>query len=237
MSCLRLPDRTSTPGHQISIMTTPGLYYSDQSKIYVGVDCIIFAVIEGRLSVLLIKRSFEPEMGKWSLIGGFVSKTESVDVAARRVLRDLTGLDKVFIQQLGAFGEIHRDPGARVVSVAYFALLNIADVDSEVVRQHNARWVDVESLPPLGFDHQEMIERALGVIRRKIVSDSLAFNLLPELFTLTQLQTLVETVTGQELDKRNFRKSISEAACIEPTDFIDKSTSKRGARLYRHVVR
>lgn len=218
-------------------MTTPGLYYSDQSKLYVGVDCIIFAVIEGKLSVLLIKRSFEPEMGKWSLIGGFVSKTESVDVAARRVLRDLTGLDKVFIQQLGAFGEIHRDPGARVVSVAYFALLNIADVDNEVVRQHDARWVAVDALPTLGFDHQEMIECALAVIRKKIITESLAFNLLPELFTLTQLQTLVETVTGHELDKRNFRKSIAEAACIEPTDLIDKSTSKRGARLYRHCIR
>ena len=214
-------------------MTTPGYYYSHLSKMLVAVDCIIFAPNQGRLNVLLVKRSFEPEKGKWSLIGGFVDENESVDVAARRVLRDLTGLDKVFIRQLGTFGEIGRDPGARVVSVAYFALLNIADVNQEVVRSHNAEWVDVESLPPLGFDHQEMIDRALGVIRRKIITDSLAFNLLPELFTLTQLQTLVETVTGRELDKRNFRKSISENPYIHPTDLIDKSSSKRGARLFR----
>ena len=216
-------------------MTTPINHYSHLSKFYVAVDCIIFAVISGKLHVLLVKRNFEPEMGKWSLIGGFVNDDESVDVAAKRVLGELTGLDNVFIRQLGAFGEIDRDPGARVISVAYFALLNLADVDQEAVSQHNATWVAVDALPPLGFDHQEMIDRALDVMRRKILTGSFAFNLLPEFFTLTQLQTLVESVTGKELDKRNFRKSISDNPYIELTGLIDKSTSKRGARLYRYI--
>lgn len=216
-------------------MTPPINHYSHLSKFYVAVDCIIFAVIQGKLHVLLVKRNFEPEMGKWSLIGGFVNDDESVDVAAKRVLSELTGLDNVFIRQLGAFGEIDRDPGARVISVAYFALLNLADVDQKAVNEHNATWVAVDALPPLGFDHQEMIDRALDVMRRKILTGSFAFNLLPEFFTLTQLQTLVESVTGKELDKRNFRKSISDNPDIELTGLIDKSTSKRGARLYRYI--
>ncbi len=183
----------------------------------------------------MVRRDFEPEKGKWSLIGGFVSDGESVDSAAKRVLSDLTGLDNVFIRQIGAFGEVDRDPGARVVSVAYFALLNLRDVDEEVVRAHRAEWVDVDNLPELGFDHKDMIGSALDVMRRKILTGSLAFNMLPEFFTLTQLQTLVETVSGKKLDKRNFRKRIADNPEIERTGLIDKETSKRGARLYRYT--
>ena len=216
-------------------MTVPGNYYSHLSRFYVAVDCIILALDGDQLKVLLVKRSFEPEMGKWSLIGGFVDHDESITESAKRVLSTLTGLDNVFIRQLAAFGEIDRDPGARVVSVAYYALLNLADVNQEEVESHNAQWVDVNNLPQLGFDHKEMIECALKEIRMKILSESLAFNLLPEMFTLTQLQNLVETVTGKTLDKRNFRKHISEQPSVVPTDLIDKSSSKRGARLYRFI--
>jgi len=217
-------------------MTTPIQAYSSFPRFHVGVDCIIFAVNNDRLSVLLVKRDFEPEKGKWSLIGGFVNDNESVDEAAKRVLRELTGIDNVFIRQIGAFGEIDRDPGARVVSVAYFALLNLQEVDEKVVNEYKAEWVDVNDLPQLGFDHPKMIEQALSVMRRKILTDALAFNLLPEYFTLTQLQTLVETVTGKELDKRNFRKRIAEIPGVEQTDLIDKESSRRGARMYRYVV-
>ncbi len=216
-------------------MTTQNHAYSSVPKFHVGVDCIIFAVNHDRLNVLLVKRDFEPEKGKWSLIGGFVGNNESVDEAAQRVLRDLTGLDNVFIRQIGAFGEIDRDPGARVISVAYFALLNMQDVDMGEVNAHKAVWVDVDDLPELGFDHPLMIRQALSVMRRKILADALAFNLLPEFFTLTQLQTLVETVTGKELDKRNFRKRIAEIPGVEQTDLIDKESSKRGARLYHYI--
>lgn len=217
-------------------MTTPIQAYSSFPRFHVGVDCIIFAVNNDRLSVLLVKRDFEPEKGKWSLIGGFVNDNESVDEAAKRVLRELTGIDNVFIRQIGAFGEIDRDPGARVVSVAYFALLNLKEVDEKVVNEYKAEWVDVNDLPQLGFDHPKMIEQALSVMRRKILTDALAFNLLPEYFTLTQLQTLVETVTGKELDKRNFRKRITEIPGVEQTDLIDKESSRRGARMYRYVA-
>lgn len=210
-------------------------FYSHLPRFHVGVDCIIFAVDNDRLSVLLVRRDFEPEKGKWSLIGGFVGEGESVDDAAKRVLRDLTGLNSVFIRQLGAFGAVDRDPGARVVSVAYFALLNMADVDHTAVENHGAVWVDVNRLPELGFDHEEMIGQALDVMRRKILTGSFAFNLLPELFTLTQFQHLVEAVTGKQLDKRNFRKRVTENTEIQATDLIDKESSKRGARLYRYI--
>lgn len=210
-------------------------FYNHLSKFYVAVDCIIFAVDGDKLKVLMVRRDFEPEKGKWSLIGGFVDDGESVDDAARRVLYDLTGLENVFIRQVGAFGEVDRDPGARVVSVAYFALLNLSDVDNDVVASHQAEWVEVDNLPDLGFDHRKMIESGLDVMRRKILTGSLAFNMLPELFTLTRLQNLVETVTSRKLDKRNFRKRISEIESIVPTEMIDKSSSKRGARLYRYI--
>lgn len=211
------------------------IHYSDIPRFHVAVDCMIFSVIAGRLHILLVERDFEPEKGKWSLIGGFVTENESVDDAAKRVLKKLTGISNAFIRQIGAFGEVNRDPGARVISVAYFALLNNEDVE---IRKGSGKvkWVDMEKLPELGFDHPEMIKQALTVMREKILTEALAFNLLPEHFTLTQLQCLVESVMGRKLDKRNFRKRVVELPGICATDLIDKNNSKRGAKLYRYEI-
>lgn len=211
------------------------IHYSDIPRFHVAVDCMIFSVIAGRLHILLVERDFEPEKGKWSLIGGFVTENESVDDAAKRVLKKLTGISNAFIRQIGAFGEVNRDPGARVISVAYFALLNNEDVE---IRKGSGKvkWVDMEKLPELGFDHPEMINQALTVMREKILTEALAFNLLPEYFTLTQLQCLVESVMGRKLDKRNFRKRVVELPGICATDLIDKNNSKRGAKLYRYEI-
>ena len=207
--------------------------YSGIPKYHVAVDCMIFSVIAGRLHILLVERDFEPEKGKWSLIGGFVTENESIDNAANRVLKQLTGISNAFIRQIGAFGEVKRDPGARVISVAYFALVNNEKVE---IRKDSGKvkWVDMEQLPELGFDHPEMIKKALAVMREKILTEALAFNLLPELFTLTQLQCLVESVMGRKLDKRNFRKRVVELHGLCPTGLIDKNNSKRGAKLYRY---
>ena len=209
------------------------IHYGSIPRFHVAVDCMIFTVIDGSLHILLIKRDFEPEKGKWSLIGGFVMENESVDNAAKRVLKELTGIDKAFIRQIGAFGEVDRDPGARVISVAYFALLNIEDVDIND-DSGTVEWIDMNELPELGFDHPQMIKKALAEMRAKILTEALAFNLLPEHFTLTQLQTLVESVISRKLDKRNFRKRITDIKGIIPTELIDKVSSKRGARLYRY---
>ena len=208
-------------------------YYTRNDRLYVAVDCVIFGLDHGRLCLLLTKRNFEPEAGKWSLMGGFVGREESVDDAAARVLRELTGLTRVYMHQVGTFGAVDRDPGERVVAVAYSALVNIVDVDSAAVEEHNAHWLPLDELPELGFDHPMMISRALDSLRRKFAVEPVAFRLLPPLFTLSQLQALYETVLGEEIDKRNFRKRVAEVESIVATDSIDKTGSRRGARLYR----
>ncbi len=199
-----------------------------------AVDCIIFSVVEEKLCLLLTKRRFEPEKGKWSLMGGFVQADESADAAARRVLKQLTGLENVYMEQVQAFGAIDRDPGERVISIAYYALLGPGEYIPRLLAEHNAEWVAVDNLPPLGFDHPEMVGKALQLVRDSLPVRPIGFNLLPELFTLTQLQMLHETILGHTIDKRNFRKRIAETPCVEKTPYIDKSSSRRGASLYRY---
>lgn len=211
-------------------MTT---YYNINPKFYVSVDCIIFGFDEGELKLLLLKRNFEPAMGEWSLMGGFVQDNESVDDAAKRVLKELTGLEDVFMEQVGTFGDIKRDPGERVISVAYYALVNVNEYDRGLVQQHNAYWIKIDELPPLIFDHPEMIAKARELMKHQASDNPISFNLLPELFTLTQLQNLYEAIYGEQMDKRNFRKRVAMMDFIEKTDFIDKSGSKRGAYLYK----
>ena len=135
-------------------------YYKQNPKFYVGIDCIIFGFDKGELNLLLLKRNFEPAKGKWSLMGGFIQENESADDAAKRVLSELTGLENVYMEQIGAFGEVDRDPGERVISLAYYALININEYDRELVQQHNAYWVNINELPDLIFDHSEMVAKA-----------------------------------------------------------------------------
>ena len=208
-------------------------YYRDSSKFYAAVDCIIFGFKEGKISLLLLKRKFEPAKGRWSLMGGFVQEDESVDDAAKRVLKDLTGLDNIYMEQVGAFGETNRDPGERVISIAYYALININDYDKDLVKSFNAFWTDINELPELIFDHQDMVEKARNMMKQRVSNDPIGFNLLPEFFTLTQLQNLYEAIYGETIDKRNFRKRVADMVFIEKTDMIDKSGSKRGAYLYK----
>ena len=211
-------------------MTT---YYQINPKFYVSVDCIIFGFDEGELKLLLLKRNFAPAMGEWSLMGGFVQEDESVDNAAKRVLKELTGLENVYMQQVGTFGKVDRDPGERVISIAYYALINVDEYDRELVQQHNAYWIKLDELPNLIFDHPEMIAKARELMKHQASINPIGFNLLPELFTLTQLQYLYEAIYGEEIDKRNFRKRVATMDFIEKTDFIDKTGSKRGASLYK----
>lgn len=212
-------------------MTT---YYSDSDRFIVSVDCVIFGLNHSRLSLLLARRRFEPEMGRWSLMGGFVRASESVDNAAKRVLLELTGLDDVYMQQVGTFGDVNRDPGARVISVAYCALINFDEHDRLRVASHDAQWVGLDNLPELGFDHSEMVAKALSFIKQSLATEPIAFSLMPRFFTLTQLQQLYEAVAGESIDKRNFRKRVAENPCVEKTEMIDKTTSRRGAALYRY---
>lgn len=208
-------------------------FYSGISRFPVSVDCVIFGINEGILSILLTKRAFEPERGRWSLMGGFVTEDEGVDEAAKRVLEDLTDLTDIYMQQVGTFGAIDRDPGERVISVAYCALINVDQTDDVNLRKRNAVWTPLAALPRLGFDHKEMVDRALQMVKLKFSFEPIAFQLLPHHFTLTALQQLYETVHDEIIDKRNFRKRALENPCIEKTELIDKTSSRRGAALYR----
>jgi len=208
-------------------------YYLEHQKLYVSVDVIVFGFEENRLKVLIGRRQMDPGRGEWSLYGGFVAADEGIDECAERTLMELTGLKKLFIRQVGAFGAIDRDPGERVVSIAYYALINVKDYDEKLRTKHNVEWVDVNQLPALYSDHNEMVRQALRRMQLKMRTEPIGFRLLPQLFTLTQLQRLYEAVSGQEIDKRNFRKRIKDMDFIEKTELIDKLTSKRGAALYR----
>ena len=208
-------------------------YYSQHAKVWVSVDCIIFGFDESKLKILIGKRQMDPGRGEWSLYGGFVSSEESVDDAAARTLYELTGLRNLFMRQVGAFGNVDRDPGERVVSIAYYALINVKDYDDDLRLSHGVKWVDINEIPQLYSDHNEMVSKARRMMQQKLAQEPIGFRLLPSLFTLTQLQQLYEAVNGSELDKRNFRKRIKDMDFIEKTELMDKTSSKRGAYLYR----
>jgi len=208
-------------------------YYNEHQKVLVSVDVIIFGFDEQKLKVLIGRRKMDPGRGDWSLYGGFVAADEGIDEAAERTLENLTGLNNLYMRQVGAFGAVDRDPGERVISVAYYALINVSDYDDNLRRQRGLEWVDIKEMPTLYSDHNLMVEQALKKMRQKIKTEPISFRLLPQLFTLTQLQRLYEAVIGEEVDKRNFRKRIKEMDFIEKTNLIDKKSSKRGASLYR----
>ena len=208
-------------------------YYHEHSKVWLSVDCIIFGFDENKLKILIGRRNMDPGRGEWSLYGGFVHATESVDEAASRTLYELTGLRNLYMRQIGAFGKVDRDPGERVVSIAYYALINANDYDDKLREEHGQQWINIEEIPQLYSDHNEMVIKARKMMQQKMAHEPVGFRLLPSLFTLTQLQRLYEAVYGTELDKRNFRKRVKEMDFIEKTELIDKKNSKRGAYLYR----
>lgn len=208
-------------------------YYHEHSKVWLSVDCIIFGFDEGKLKILIGKRQMDPGRGEWSLYGGFVNGNESVDDAASRTLYELTGLRNLYMRQVGAFGNVDRDPGERVVSIAYYALINVKDYEDELRREHGVEWMDINEIPQLYSDHNDMVRKARKMMQQKLAQEPVGFRLLPSLFTLTQLQKLYEAVNGEDLDKRNFRKRIKDMDFIEKTELIDKTGSKRGAYLYR----
>ena len=208
-------------------------YYPQEDRQLLAVDCIIFGFDHGQLKLLLLKRNFEPDKGKWSLARGFLNKSESLDAAAGRVLNQLTGLRDVFLEQLRVYGEPERDPGGRVVSVAYFALLKVEDYNEDLVYGNGAHWQAIENIPDLLYDHRVMVDKALRRLRRKAKTQPIGFELLPESFTLPQLQSLYEAIYQKELDKRNFRKKILSMDLLDKLTEKDKSASKKGAFLYQ----
>lgn len=209
--------------------------YSGHPKHFHAVDCIIFGydIAARELKLLLIKRSFEPALGQWSLAGGFVQAGESLDDAACRVLCSLTGLSDLYMEQLYTYGETDRDPGARVISTAYFALIGIHELEPEIRRQNGAHWRAISDLPDLIFDHRMMVDRALLELVKTVRVRPVGFELLPEKFTLVQLQNLYEAICQRPIDKRNFRKKILSMNLLDKQDEKERETSKKGAWYYR----
>lgn len=208
-------------------------YYLGQDKFNLAVDCIIFGFDQETLKILLIKRRMEPFKDQWSLMGGFVTEKEGLNDAARRISSSLTGLDKVYLEQLYTFGDVDRDPGGRIISVAYYALIKINESDSEIAHQKGAEWFSINDYPNLIFDHKQMIETALKRLRSRCRTQPIGFELLPEKFTIRQLQSLYEAILMRPLDKRNFRKKIHEMDFLDKLEEKDRLNSKKGAFLYR----
>jgi ADP-ribose pyrophosphatase YjhB (NUDIX family) len=209
------------------------LKYSKQTRLLLAVDCIIFGFDGEVLKLLLIKRGFQPEKGNWSLMGGFVQNDESLDQAANRILKQLTGLEGVYLEQLYTFGEPHRDPMERTVSVAYFALIDIQKYETQISSDYHAEWFQLKRTPKLIFDQQEMLEQARKRIRYKAAMHPILFELLPTKFTIPQLQTLYECVFNTTIDKRNFSKRVLATGLLIKLADKDKAGSKRGAYYYQ----
>lgn len=208
-------------------------FYKGHDRILVALDCIIFGFDRKKLKLLLIKRDFEPEKGNWSLMGGFLQRDESLDEAAHRILHKLTGLGNIYLEQLHGFGEIDRDPVERTISIAYYALINIHDHDEDLVTDYDAQWFDIEDVPDLIFDHNRMVKAAKSRLRHKAATQPVGFELLPDKFTLPELQQLYEAIYETELDKRNFRRRILSMNVLEKTSEKQKKYSKKGAYLYK----
>jgi len=209
------------------------LYYEGQEKLLVAVDCIVFGFDEGQLKLLLFQRPVKPLKGQWSLVGRFINPSENLDDGAKRVLFESTGLQEVFMQQMYCYGGVDRDPGGRVLSIVYIALIRVEEQDVETVENYGAHWFNFEDKPDLILDHEEMVQMALDKLRRKARYRPIGFELLPEKFTLPKLQHLYEAIYQQEFDKRNFRKKILSMGLLEKLPEKDKSGSKKGAFLYR----
>ncbi len=202
------------------------------SKLLVTVDVVLLTIRERRLHVLLIRRLAKPYENRHALPGGFVQDDESLDNAAIRELREETGVDKVYLEQLYTFGDPKRDPRGRVITVAYYALVSHSQALHAGTDASDAAWFPVSELPTLAFDHRKIVEYAHQRIRNKLDYTNVGFELLPEKFTLTELQAVHEAVLGENLDKRNFRRKIILKGIVKPTKEW-QHTGRKPAQLYR----
>jgi len=210
----------------------PTGFYSHDAKFLVAVDCIIFGFKNQELNILLTRRPLEPNKGEWSLMGGFMDENESLDKAAEKVLFRYTRQRGIYMEQVGAYGEIERDPGDRVVSVTYYALVRLEEFDTSLAKAFDAKWVNIQQLPRLIFDHNLMVDDALRLLRYKVSLQPIIFEFFEGKFTLPALQDLWEAIYQMPIDKRNFRKKIAAMGILDKLDAKDKSSSKRGAFYY-----
>ncbi|CAN1210659.1 NrtR DNA-binding winged helix domain-containing protein [Tumidithrix helvetica PCC 7403] len=197
------------------------------------VDCVVFGLDAQDLKVMLIQRAIPPFQGQWALPGGFVRMDETLEEAAMRELREETGIREVFLEQLYTFGNLDRDPRDRVVTVAYYALVNLSEYLIQATTDaREAAWFPITEVPTLAFDHERILSVALARLKGKLRYEPIGFELLPKKFTLSQLQRLYETVIGETLDKRNFRKKILSMGLLIGLNETEKNVTHRAAQLY-----
>lgn len=209
------------------------VHYKNAPKHYLAVDCVIFGYENYELKLLLHKRPIEPQIGGWSLMGGFCRENEALETAANRVLRQSTGLKDIFLEQVQAFSAPDRDPAARVISVAFYALIRIDKHDAGKVDEMGARWCSLDEVPELIFDHSEIVEKAKERLQMKASLELVGKELLPDEFTLTQLRRLYEAIYQRELDPGNFRKKVLGLNVLERLNTKNTEESKKGAFNYR----
>ena len=230
---------------------TPKTASSHSTKInpYVSVDCVIFGFDNTDLKVLLIERNPKNKADLMALPGNLIYEGENLDHAAVRVLRELTNLSDIFLEQSHTFGDSERIskkrdldwlksvrdmPSAHVITVGYFALVKLDNYKPTAAGfARNATWVSVMEVPELAFDHNEIMDKAMESLQHRLYFEPIGFELLPKLFTLAQLQQLYEAVPQTELDKRNFRRKILRSGMLEPTDMEQDGVPHKPARLYR----
>ncbi len=196
----------------------------------ITVDVVILTIKDNKLMVLLVKRTNEPFKGRWAIPGGFIRLSENLDEAALRILKEKTNVENIYIEQLYTFGDPLRRTDARVITCAYFALIREEDV--HIISSPDVSWHRVYDLPPLAFDHKEIIEYSLKRTRERLEMCPVAYQLLNEKFTLTEMQKAYELIMNKKLDKRNFRKKVLSTDGLTELNEFSKSKSKRPARLY-----
>lgn len=200
----------------------------------ITIDCTIFGFEKGQLEVLLVKHAKGISKGKWGLPGGWIQEKESIDAAANRLLRELTGLENIFLEQLKAFGEPDRFPLGRVITVGYYALVKREDYSVKAgFTASEAKWFNINDVPGLIYDHNEILEYSLENLRKKVRQAPIGFNLLPEKFTLLELMQLYERILGVEMDKPNFRRKFLRMKLLVDINEKQKGVSHRAAKLYK----
>jgi 8-oxo-dGTP diphosphatase len=228
---------SASDGPETEQVTEAKVHHYDASKYErpsVTVDVVMMSLRQRDLQVLLVQRRSWPYEGMWAIPGGFVNIDESLETAAKRELQEETNVQNVYLEQLYTFGDPGRDPRTRVITVVYFALL-----DSERLQVKagddaaNVGWFSVYHLPELAFDHAKILQYTLDRLRGKLQYTQIAFNLLPEQFTLRELQRVYEIILHRRLDKRNFRKKILSTSILEDTGGKKMEGTHRPARLYR----
>lgn len=208
-------------------------YEYEYPRAAITLDCVVFGLDDSALQVLLIQRDLEPYEGSWALPGGFLRLDEELEAGARRELSEEAGLHPPFLEQLCSIGTVGRDPRERVITVAYFALVNIRDHAIRAATDARAAaWFSIDELPTLAFDHASIVATAHERLRGKLSYCPIGFELLPRRFPLSQLQQVYETILERQLDRRNFRRKILSFGFIVETEEVQKDVAHRAARLY-----